>query len=382
MEKVRAMVEERVQERVRAVVQREVRATVCEVQARLSALARENDRLRDAFVEHSDVCLRSLLWTLHPNTMRTAARAVRCMFVARRRLWRMCAWIFGFPTPPSERRATPPDAIRSLLLRRRIPPGCEAEVREDGDGGGERGIGLFNRNHRLELQVAPSAPTVEEVVVEEEQEEQAPEASASSSSPAAAEAQAESPPAENELEGSGAAASSSALSCPSASAAADSPQECRDTAPGSAATMPAAQREPVDEEEAEEEDEEFCDSHSEMSEEEEEELAEQDDEVHSAIDEDEASEPPLLEETLLLEEVELEEDEDEAPHVPSATSSASQEAAEAVVELPCDASLVPLPPSPTVSERDVGQGSPARSPSTHSDDGAAPPAAPLLPRED
>merc|ERR1719434_615914 len=64
MEKVRALVEERVQDRVRAVVQREVRATVCEVQARLVALACENDRLRCAFVEHSDLCFRSLVWML------------------------------------------------------------------------------------------------------------------------------------------------------------------------------------------------------------------------------------------------------------------------------------------------------------------------------
>merc|ERR1719326_2049699 len=42
MEKVRAMVEEQVQERAHAVVQREIHATVCEMQARLAVLAREN----------------------------------------------------------------------------------------------------------------------------------------------------------------------------------------------------------------------------------------------------------------------------------------------------------------------------------------------------
>jgi hypothetical protein len=65
MEKVRTMVEERVQERVRTVVQSEVRATVCEVQSRLAALARENDCLRAAFIEHSDLCFRSLAWAHH-----------------------------------------------------------------------------------------------------------------------------------------------------------------------------------------------------------------------------------------------------------------------------------------------------------------------------
>merc|ERR1719326_938526 len=89
MEKVRAMVEERVQERVRAVVQNEVRATVCEVQARLATLARENDRLRAAFVEHSDLCFRSLLWTLSPNATSFFARTLRLMWCCRRRFTRL-----------------------------------------------------------------------------------------------------------------------------------------------------------------------------------------------------------------------------------------------------------------------------------------------------
>merc|ERR1719392_89213 len=70
MEKVRKMVEERVEGRVRAVVQREVHATVCEMQVRLAMLARENDRLRTAFLEHldhSDLCFRSLVWVLNPH---------------------------------------------------------------------------------------------------------------------------------------------------------------------------------------------------------------------------------------------------------------------------------------------------------------------------
>ena len=64
------------QERVRAVVQRDVRATFCEVQVRLSALARENDRLRTALVEHSDICFRSLVLALNPRATGLFGRAL------------------------------------------------------------------------------------------------------------------------------------------------------------------------------------------------------------------------------------------------------------------------------------------------------------------
>mmetsp|Transcript_50671 Transcript_50671/g.135013 ORF Transcript_50671/g.135013 Transcript_50671/m.135013 type:complete len:300 (-) Transcript_50671:553-1452(-) len=97
MEKVRALVEERVQDRVRAVVQREVRATVCEVQARLAALACENDRLRCAFVEHSDLCFRSLVWMLSPNATGFFARTVRIMWCCKRRLNSCSSGLSGAP---------------------------------------------------------------------------------------------------------------------------------------------------------------------------------------------------------------------------------------------------------------------------------------------
>merc|ERR1719401_2173961 len=105
MEKVRNMVEERVQGRVRAVVQREVHATVCEMQVRLAMLARENDRLRTAFLEHldhSDLCFRSLVCALSPNATGLFARTLRAMWGCRRRFTRVSAWLLG--VPPDQRR--------------------------------------------------------------------------------------------------------------------------------------------------------------------------------------------------------------------------------------------------------------------------------------
>lgn len=95
MERVRAMVEDRVQERVRQVVQREVCATVCEVQARLAALARENDRLRAAFVEHTEACCRSL--AMAPDAKGLAAQSLRALWSCRKRLSMFSAWLFGIP---------------------------------------------------------------------------------------------------------------------------------------------------------------------------------------------------------------------------------------------------------------------------------------------
>lgn len=105
MEKVRAMVEERVQGRVRAVVQKELHATVCEMQVRLTVLARENDRLRTAFLEHldhSDLCFRSLVWALSPNATGLFARTLRLVWCCQRRFTKFSAWLLGMP--PDRRR--------------------------------------------------------------------------------------------------------------------------------------------------------------------------------------------------------------------------------------------------------------------------------------
>uniref|UniRef100_A0A7S4UED8 Uncharacterized protein n=1 Tax=Alexandrium monilatum TaxID=311494 RepID=A0A7S4UED8_9DINO len=105
MEKVRTMVEERVQGRVRAVVQREVHATVCEMQVRQAMLAHENERLRAALLEqldHSDLCFRSLMWALSPNATGFFARTLRLMWSCRRRFTRFSAWLLG--VPPDRRR--------------------------------------------------------------------------------------------------------------------------------------------------------------------------------------------------------------------------------------------------------------------------------------
>jgi hypothetical protein len=98
MEKVRVQVEERVQERVRTVVQHEVRATACEAQARLAALAHENECLREAFVEHSELCIRNLGWSsLTPSLTSILAYLWRVMWSCRRRMTRFATSVFGSP---------------------------------------------------------------------------------------------------------------------------------------------------------------------------------------------------------------------------------------------------------------------------------------------
>lgn len=112
MEKVRALVEERVQNKVRAVVQREVHTAVCEMQVRLAVLARENDRLRTAFLEHldhSDLCFRSLVWALSPNATGFFARTLRLVWYCQRRFTKFSAWILG--VPPDRR----PERLRTRL---------------------------------------------------------------------------------------------------------------------------------------------------------------------------------------------------------------------------------------------------------------------------
>lgn len=100
MEKVRVLVEERVQGRVHQVVQREVYATVCEMQAKLATLAKENEKLRTVFLEHldhSDLCFRSLVWALNPNSTGLFARTLRLIWCCRRRFTRFSAWMLGVP---------------------------------------------------------------------------------------------------------------------------------------------------------------------------------------------------------------------------------------------------------------------------------------------
>lgn len=125
MEKVRALVEERVQNKVRAVVQREVQTTVCEMQVRLAVLARENDRLRTAFLEHldhSDLCYRSLVWALSPNATGFFARTLRVVWYCQRRFTKFSAWLLG--VPPDRRR----ERLRTRLeALRRTAGGAPSE---------------------------------------------------------------------------------------------------------------------------------------------------------------------------------------------------------------------------------------------------------------
>lgn len=105
MEKVRTMAEERVQERVRQVLQHEVLATVHEMQSRLTTLATENDQLRNAFIEHldhSDLCYRSLVWALNPNATGFFARSLRLVWCCRRRVTKFYARLLG--VPPDRRK--------------------------------------------------------------------------------------------------------------------------------------------------------------------------------------------------------------------------------------------------------------------------------------
>lgn len=108
MEKVRVLVDERVQGRIRAVVQKEVQATVCEMQVRLATLAQENGRLRTAFLEHldhSDLCFRSLLWALNPNATGFFARTLRSVWCCKRRIAQLSAWLLGTPQVSRRERA-------------------------------------------------------------------------------------------------------------------------------------------------------------------------------------------------------------------------------------------------------------------------------------
>eukprot|EP00929_Paragymnodinium_shiwhaense_P117948 TRINITY_DN8944_c0_g2_i1.p1 TRINITY_DN8944_c0_g2~~TRINITY_DN8944_c0_g2_i1.p1 ORF type:complete len:821 (+),score=240.09 TRINITY_DN8944_c0_g2_i1:107-2569(+) len=123
MEKVRALVEERVQERVRAVVQREVRATVCEVHVRLAALARENDRLRTVFAEHSDICFRSLVWAMSPSSAGLFARGLRALWCCRRRASGMKSWLFGLP--PDKRHERLRQRLEQIRNQRASIAGAE-----------------------------------------------------------------------------------------------------------------------------------------------------------------------------------------------------------------------------------------------------------------
>eukprot|EP00927_Polykrikos_kofoidii_P028731 TRINITY_DN25003_c0_g1_i1.p1 TRINITY_DN25003_c0_g1~~TRINITY_DN25003_c0_g1_i1.p1 ORF type:complete len:927 (+),score=189.16 TRINITY_DN25003_c0_g1_i1:208-2781(+) len=115
MEKVRALVEERVQERVKAVVQREVRATVSEVQVQLAALARENNLLRNAYVEHSDLCFRSLVWAVSPKSTGFFAQSLRLFWCCQRRF----TGIFGQPSQGGN-GGIPPRDRRNERLRSRV----------------------------------------------------------------------------------------------------------------------------------------------------------------------------------------------------------------------------------------------------------------------
>eukprot|EP00747_Dinoflagellata_sp_TGD_P208923 gnl/TRDRNA2_/TRDRNA2_82366_c0_seq1.p1 gnl/TRDRNA2_/TRDRNA2_82366_c0~~gnl/TRDRNA2_/TRDRNA2_82366_c0_seq1.p1 ORF type:complete len:571 (+),score=131.67 gnl/TRDRNA2_/TRDRNA2_82366_c0_seq1:42-1754(+) len=105
MEKLRNLIEEQVQERVRSVVQQEVRSKLCEVQGRLYALARENDRLRDECAEHSDVCLRTLVWALSPKAKGPFACTFRMVWKFQRRFAQLTAWLLGVPADRRLERA-------------------------------------------------------------------------------------------------------------------------------------------------------------------------------------------------------------------------------------------------------------------------------------
>jgi len=85
MDKVRTMVEGRI----RAVVQREVHQTVCDMQERLEELAKENERLRGAFLEQLDQwdrCLRSIVWALSPSSTGFFTWILQSLWCCRRRV--------------------------------------------------------------------------------------------------------------------------------------------------------------------------------------------------------------------------------------------------------------------------------------------------------
>jgi len=111
MEKVRAMVEERVQERVRSVVRNEVRTTVCEVHARLTSLTHENDCLRAAFIEQSGPYLRYAC-SLSPGATGLIARALRFTWLGRRCCTRLFGWLFGVPDSRRERMRAGLEVLR------------------------------------------------------------------------------------------------------------------------------------------------------------------------------------------------------------------------------------------------------------------------------
>ncbi|CAK0860310.1 unnamed protein product [Prorocentrum cordatum] len=120
MQKVQEIVEDLVQSMVRAVVQAEVHAAAREMRARLARLARENDRLRAAFLEqldHSSLCLRFLVWARSSSA--TAGLLARVLWATRRRLG---AWVLGVP----------PDR-RGEGLRSRLEPFQRAGEDEGGE---------------------------------------------------------------------------------------------------------------------------------------------------------------------------------------------------------------------------------------------------------
>lgn len=81
--KVQAMVEEQVREKVGGIFQREVRRTVRDLQVKLDALVAENEQLRDAFAE-ANLRAKSFFWAMHPNVMSGLGRS---LFSLPRRLW-------------------------------------------------------------------------------------------------------------------------------------------------------------------------------------------------------------------------------------------------------------------------------------------------------
>jgi len=112
--RVHAIVEERVQqqldavlsaemERIRKLVDLRVQERVGAAEERLIAVVQDTDRLRTAFAEHSDLCLRSLVWALSPNATGIAARVFRFVSCCRRRVLNASSWLIGMP-PEDERR--------------------------------------------------------------------------------------------------------------------------------------------------------------------------------------------------------------------------------------------------------------------------------------
>merc|ERR1712217_186615 len=94
--KVQALVEERVRERVSAIFRREVRETVRELQAKLDALAEENELLHDAFAE-ANLRAKALFWAMHLPLLPTAAALgagldAGILFSLRRRAALACIW--------------------------------------------------------------------------------------------------------------------------------------------------------------------------------------------------------------------------------------------------------------------------------------------------